>query len=289
MPTIARFLATHRSLKQRAVVPAYRALARGNVLFPGPRVFANGFPKAGTHLLATLLRALPWMMFSGVHRAAGDYTVDGGTLDWDAIRRTLGSVNRGQFMTGHFPALDGLPDLLERLGYAILLVIRDPRDIVVSTERYAAALRSHDLYRRFTEQLTTPAERMTAVIEGFEADAYGRGLPSIGARLDMYLGWLADPRALVVRFEDLIGPAGGGDSARQAAAVAAVARHVGRELSPERAGDLARRVWSTRSSTFHSGQVGSWQRLFTDEHRQAFKAVAGRQLVELGYETGSDW
>ncbi len=291
MPTIAKFLASHRTLKQRTVVPAYRAFARSNVLFPGPRVFANGFPKAGTHLLATLLQGLPRMMFSGVHRAAGDYATPGlaTELDWDALRGTLGRINRGQYMTGHFPAIDGLSELLAELDFAGLLVIRDPRDIVVSAQRYVTGLRSHDLHRRFNEQLTTTDDRIMAMIRGFDGDELGRGLPSMGVRLESYLGWLDDPSVLVVRFEDLVGPAGGGDEATQVANVAAVAKHVGRELTPQRVSQTADRVWSSKSSTFHTGQRGDWRRHLTDAHREAFKQVAGEQLVRFGYEDDLDW
>ncbi len=291
MTTLAKFLASHRTLKQRAAVPAYRAFARSNILLPGPRVFANGFPKAGTHLIATLLRALPQMMFSGVHRAAGDYYGPGGLedLDWPALRRTLQSVNRGQYMTGHFPAVDGLGQLLSDLEYSSLLVLRDPRDVVVSAQRYVCGLRSHDLHRRFSQQLRTSDDQLMAMILGFEADEFGRGLPSIGVRLDSYLGWFDDHRTLIVRFEDMVGTAGGGDERAQVASVAEIARHVGRELSSGRADELAHRVWSPRSSTFHSGQIGGWQEVFSDAHREAFKRVACDQLIRLGYEDGADW
>ena len=74
MPTLTQLIARHEGVKRRAVVPAYRAVARANVFLPGPRVFANSFPKGGTHLLSALLGELPRMMFSGVHRAGGDYS-----------------------------------------------------------------------------------------------------------------------------------------------------------------------------------------------------------------------
>jgi hypothetical protein len=79
MPTIAKLIASNQTLKRRAVVPTYRAFARTNVFFPGPRVFANSIPKAGTHLVASLLARLPRMMFSGIHSALGE--VD----DWAAL------------------------------------------------------------------------------------------------------------------------------------------------------------------------------------------------------------
>ena len=47
-----------------------------------------------------------------------------------------------------------------------------------------------------------------------------------GRKLDRYGGWLASG-ALVVRFEDLIGGAGGGDDAAQASAIRSVYTHLG--------------------------------------------------------------
>ena len=37
------------------------------------------------------------------------------------------------------------------------------------------------------------------------------------------------------------------------------------------------------------GGPGLWQELFTNRDREIFKASAGEALVELGYETGSEW
>jgi hypothetical protein len=294
MPTLSQLIARHAGVKRRAVVPAYRAVARANVFLPAPRVFANSFPKGGTHLLSALLGELPRMMFSGVHCAAGDFTggaprAEPGNTDWDRLRRTLGSVNRGQFMTAHFPYVDGLGEELDTLGYRSLLILRDPRDVVVSAQHYVAKMASHDLHRRFTEQYRTEDERITATIQGFPADEYGRGQDSIGERLSRYLLWLSMPEVLVVRFEDLVGEAGGGSRERQDELVGAIARHVDRALSPERARTVADRVWSDKSSTFRQGRAGGWRDALTAEHVTLFKAVAGDQLVALGYEADLDW
>jgi len=43
-------------------------------------------------------------------------------------------------------------------------------------------------------------------------------------------------------------------------------------------------VHAKGSATLRRGVIGDWQNHFTDEHRVAFTEVAGRQLVELGYE-----
>jgi len=294
MPTLSQLIAQHAGVKRRAVVPAYRAVARGNVFLPGPRVFANSFPKGGTHLLSALLGELPRMMFSGVHRAAGDFTAgapraDAGNTDWERLRRTLTTVNRGQFMTAHFPYVDGLSDELDALGYRSLLILRDPRDVVVSAPHYVTKMASHDLHRRFTELYRTDEERLTATITGFSADEYGRGQDSIGERLARYVPWLSTPGVLVVRFEDLVGAAGGGSRERQDEAVDAVAQHVDRPLRPDRVRAVAERVWSDKSSTFRQGRAGGWRDQLTPEQVALFKDVAGEQLIALGYETDSSW
>ena len=294
MPTLTQLIARHEGVKRRAVVPAYRAVARANVFLPGPRVFANSFPKGGTHLLSALLGELPRMMFSGVHRAGGDYSrdelrPDGANLDWAGLRRTLESVNRGQYATGHFPHVAGLEELLDDLGYRTLLMIRDPRDIVVSAQYYVTTMAGHELHRRFAERYTDADERIAATITGFPADEYGRGQGSIGERLARFVPWLSTPGVLVVRFEDLIGASGGGSRETQEATVAGVARHVGGALAPERVAAVADRVWSDKSSTFRQGRAGGWRDHLSPEHIRLFKEHAGRELVELGYESDLDW
>ena len=293
MPALSQIIAQHPALKRRVVVPAYRAAARANVFLPGPRVFANSFPKGGTHLLSSLLGHLPRMMYSGVHRAAGDFLAPGAAvdegMDMRALRRALRSVNGGQFMTGHFPHTPGLCRELDDLGYASVVIMRDPRDILVSSQFYVQRMRDHDLHRRFTESLETTDDRLMALITGFSADEYGRGQASIGDRLERFMGWWTAPGVLTVRFEDLVGPAGGGHADVQQRTVAEVARHAGRPLTPQSVARVAEAVWSSKSSTFRSGVAGGWREHFGAEHVAAFKRVAGHHLVRLGYEPDEAW
>jgi Sulfotransferase domain len=285
LPALAQLIARNQTLKQRAVVPTYRAFARTVVFLPPPRVFANSFPKAGTHLLASLLDRLPRMMASGVHRDRGDVTGD----DWSCLGRDLRTVRGGQYATGHFPHDPHLVDLLARLDFASLLCLRDPRDIAVSAVGYVTSMPGHELHRRFTEQYSSFDERLMAIITGFEANEHGRGQEDIGTRVGRYVPWLADPATCVVRYEQLIGPAGGGSSDEQRDAVARVAKHVNRPLSGEALDRACARVWSDKSSTFRSGTSGGWRERFTPAHVEAFREVCGRQLIDLGYEHDLDW
>ena len=104
-----------------------------------------------------------------------------------------------------------------------------------------------------------------------------------------YIPWLDDPSTLVVRFEDLVGPRGGGVSGKQLDEIRRIADFVERPLSGEHAQRLAQKMYSRGSLTYRKGIVGDWRNHFTEDHRRVFKQVAGDLLIRLGYEKDTDW
>src|SRR5680860_578820 len=282
-------LVTENPKLRKVAIPAYRLYARVAFFYPPPRVLATSMPKAGTHLLSALLANFPRMMFSGRHHAFRNFYVadkipewdadEPATIDWTRVERALASVNNGQYMTAHFSPMPELIALLEKLDFRTLVILRDPRDVVVSSSFYLAHLRRHFLNERFTKELTSKDDRLMAAITGLPATDSSRGLPSVGSRIERYKRWFDQPNAKVTRFERLIGPNGGGSEEEQRQEILTIADHIKRPVSPEGADDLARRTWSTKSSTFRKGTIGDWRNHFTDRHKDAFKEVAGSGLI----------
>jgi hypothetical protein len=267
----------------------------------GPRVLAVSMPKAGTHLVAALLRNLPHMMFSGRHHVLRDFELPGARpqsrrqglreseLDWERFERSLAAVNKGQFLTAHFAALPKLVSLLDDLDYRTILMTRDPRDVAVSGVFYIARLERHPLHERFTTELGDFDARLMASIRGLPATEGLRGLASISRRIARYQRWLEVANVYGCRFEDLVGPSGGGSKEAQHRAIGAIADHVHRHLSPAEIEAVADKTWSQKSSTFRKGAIGDWENHFSEEHRTAFKEIAGDALIELGYERDRNW
>jgi hypothetical protein len=283
---------------RRIAIPTYRGLTRALVFRQGPRVLVNSIHKSGTHLLTTLLHRLPGVVQSGRHYVLDDFKttprrpdVWGETpdVDWERLQTAFARLNRGQFVTSHFQSDQRLTSILHELDYRVLLILRDPRDVVVSSAFYMSRLQRHVMHSRYTVDFTSDPERIMATITGFEPNENGLGSISVGQRLDSYLGWLSDDRVLSCRFEDLIGPAGGGEASTQLALVGDVAKHLGYTFSTERIEAIASSVWSERSPTFRKGAIGDWRNHFTPEHISAFKEIAGRQLITLGYERDLEW
>ncbi len=86
-----------------------------------------------------------------------------------------------------------------------------------------------------------------------------------------------------------MGPQGGGSAEAQRTEIKNIAQHLGLSLSPEQVKMIASRLFGQVGATFRRGRMGAWREMFRVEHRALFKGVAGRRLVELGYEQNHDW
>jgi len=129
-----------------------------------------------------------------------------------------------------------------------------------------------------------------ATINGFERDVSADArLDSIGEIFEGFVGWFDDPSTLVVRFENLIGARGGGDSEKQLAEIRRIGNFVGRPLSLEQTRQIAKNMYGKGGLTYRKGQAGDWRDYFTEAHRRAFNEVAGNILIKLGYESDTTW
>lgn len=244
----------------------------------GPRVLCVCVPKSGTHLLERGLCVDPQLrrkLLPTVNEV--NLTALGGL---DAL---LSRVRPGEVVISHLYHSAGRERLLRARGVRTLFMIRDPRDLVVSQAHYIARNPQHPLHLRFRE-LPELGARLSICIRGDEQ----AGFPGLAERLERFGGWL-DGDALAVRFESLVGSAGGGSEREQGETLAGVYRHLGLPADPQRIAERSRRTFSAASPTFRRGTTGQWREVFDAGLAQAFKQEAGEQLVRYGYEQDSSW
>jgi hypothetical protein len=265
-------------------IAVYRGWARARPTRPGPRVFANSLPKAGTHLLMSMLDAMPGIHFSGRHFAFGVVPDEAGEAARLAeLEAELAHVRRSQYMTAHVPYSESRANLLERHGATSLLALRDPRDVAVSLSMYIVNNPRHHMHQRFVTEFADVEARLRAVILGVPPTAESRGLVSLTDRIGRYLGWLDDPRTCTVRYEELLGPQGGGSRDDQVAAVERIIEHLGLQTSEMPVDTIVDTIYSTKSATFRAGRIGDWNDVMTPEHTVLMGEEWQRALQRMGY------
>jgi hypothetical protein len=267
------------------------------------KVFINSIPKTGAHLV---VKALELMGLTLGTRSIGSATVIGRRqalkmlqrgprlgsdvvivgielpapvrADW--VRRRLAAVEPGQFSRGHVRYSEYFANLLVTGGLRSIHVIRDPRDVAVSHAHYMMARPRHPFHRHYRE-LGDWTARLAFSITGGPVPGVGF-LTSLAGRYRLMEGWARDPQVLQVRFEDLVGSAGGGDDQSQHEAIAEILQFVGQEPRAETVSQIVDTLFGG-TSTFRQGQIGGWQEAFEPAHIDLFRSQANDLLERWGY------
>lgn len=259
-------------------------------LISTPVLFANSFPKSGTHLLTQVLAGFAQLgpvVNAGLPAVTMYDGFTGLARPSAQIERAVRRFLPGDIGYGHLHAQPSIMDALCRDGVAPFFIYRDPRDVVISHVHYITEIETSHIHHDFyANQLTNFDQRLTASIMG-RPDLANIPFPGIAARFAPYLPWLARPEVLCLQFEDFIHDK---EAVLEKIFDHAVAR--GFQYAGERAGaisTLAGAIDPQKSPTFRSGKAGAWREKFTDEHAALFKEQAGELLIELGYEHDREW
>jgi hypothetical protein len=95
--------------------------------------------------------------------------------------------------------------------------------------------------------------------------------------------------AHTIRFEDAVGSGGGGSDSAQLSVVKDIFDYIDLPLTEADARSIAANARSGKTQTFRTGRIRNWETLYDQDVKDAFRAVAGDLLIELGYETGTEW
>jgi hypothetical protein len=265
------------------------------------RILATSLPKSGTFLLVRLLELLgfspagPQLSASLVRLTdrnpfrrllkrrrvwhpgmdeAGlrvDLDIPENRIRESALRSLLARVPTQSFLTGHLPYSPELEAVLLDQGFRVLFIIRDPRDVALSLCNYVMRLRRHPL-KPLLEGLPTLEQRLRQVIDGSPTIGGFRLAPLPDITRDV-LGWCESPRVAAIRFEDLIGPKGGGTEARQLAGLKRLMDYLGLAGSDSELARVAAGLYHPRSQTFFKGMIGQWREAYSPPLLTHFNAV----------------
>ena len=294
MPGSSSSLKSQFSQQARLIRRTGRRLAQAlryrQFSFAGlPVLFANSFPKSGTHLLTQILEGFTQIGPAVNSGLPAVVTYDGFSGNQRQTPEILADLQRllpGDIAYGHVHALPEILAFLEQASFAFYFILRDPRDVVVSHVHYVTDMETNHIHHHYYKnELSSFDERLSASIQGrpeLEID-----FPNIRQRFEPFMGWLEQPNVLTLHYEDFLL-----ERKSTLAQVLDFAIQRGFPLQVEREIALERldsSIDPQRSPTFRSGKSGGWKAQFTEQHKQLFKAISGDLLIDLGYEKTHDW
>ena len=272
--------------------------------FFSPAFLVNSLPKSGTHLLARVVEQFSGIREGGLHidhstpakidnslESEGPFVHIGidcpQKIPIHTFQQSLQGLKMGQYATAHIPYSKLMADLLLEMGIRSLLITRDPRDVVVSHAHYVAQTPHHFLFEYY-RSLTASERIMKSIIGVGHISSNGPVLLDIYERFRSVQGWYSQPLNYSTKFESLVRPQGGGSQDLQIGEINNIACHLGVWIDPAKTKRIGTQIFGG-TSTFRKGKIGGWQFNFSEEHKDAFKEIAGQLLIELGYEKDFDW
>lgn len=255
-----------------------------------PRIIINSLPKSGTNLVSKLLdlagmkwnrvcfdsrlvfRAKPWTrLWRTLRQIDGDEVMVGigapVSVPKRLIEKSFERLPPNRYIKAHVGYTTAIVRMAEKHGIVPIVVIRDPRDVIVSQVHYVLSMDRHILHRAFTA-LGNRESCFEAAIHGGNFGGYF--LEDIRTRCLSLDVWLQSPRSIVVRFEDLVGTRGGSSDEVQLETVTRLFKSAGLAKTEEEISSIAVQLHGPGKRTFRKGTIG-----------EAWKEMTAAQLSRL--------
>lgn len=187
------------------------------------------------------------------------------------------------FVKGHVPYSHEAAAVLNETATKTIVIVRDPRAVAASMLLYVMHSQNWTHFLRpFFEQLNAD-ERLDFLMNGGHADPPGYTFLPLRDAFASVLAWQQDRQTLVIRFEDLVGPLGGGSPTAQMACFEALSAHLDVTLSDETV-NRVHEAFDPASPTFRTGRSDSWrQDLNVDQITRIEAALDPGVLAKAGY------
>ena len=236
---------------------------------PPKKILLMTLPKSGTHLLRKAV-----------------FLITNKPSDWIGLQtkrfNPVNDLQNTDSITGAhlFPLFDQIRTNHFLDQYTTILMIRDPRDIMLSFSSHL----QRGLF--WTSCPTFDYERFVALSDDErlqETFFFPQEYLNPSICFPYVQLWMNEPSVYVCRFEDLVGSRGGGSDIRQLEALSEIATHIGYPKSQEEIQVIADALFGG-TWTFHVGKIGRWKESYNKENKELFLQLFGSYITNWGYK-----
>jgi hypothetical protein len=224
-------------------------------------VYINSVPKCGTHLALKTIGLILDKPF-------------GGKSNVDNLSTPKKGYDKNFIYAAHtkYGNISKVDNFFENKPRKDFLVIRDPRDFIVS---YSYWIKKNSLI--------WPYESTLEINQLIDMWIYQRRFSIINNYNWFYFNWIDNnPKAFVIKFEDLIGSQGGGSDQKQIETLTSMMEYLEVEPTDKLLKHVQDNLFGS-TGTFREGKIGAWKREFTDEQKNLFHEKYSDLLNKLGY------
>ena len=170
------------------------------------------------------------------------------------IDNLLRRIRPGKFCTAHIGYTSDLLHKIIRNGFSPIVIIRDPRAVIVSFVHYVIKNRRlalHDFLHGLDNE-----QRYRIVLHGVNTKR--ASLQPLRVRIQALESWLYSEHVLQLRFEDIIGSSGGGSSENQQRELHRLCEWL--DIPSGRIDYVAENLYGPGRATFRKGTIDSWRK-----------------------------
>jgi hypothetical protein len=247
--------------------------------------------KCGTHLLLKCINLLTkrdfvvWTPQASIAAKEKFTVLNFYKMSIEALKE-LTNLPQNLFLKTHLFYSDEYAAHLANEKFIKFFVYRDPRDMVVSLAFFVLKQKKE---WPMAQAMSFDDRLLDIITEGkMFYQTHPPVSNGIAELYGSYFNWLKMPNMLSIRFEDLVGPKGGGTVEAQRKTIRKIVEHLGLNLSEAEIEAVSNKIFGGTFS-FREGKIGSWKKYFKPIHIEAFKAHAGQTLIDWGYEKDLNW
>ncbi len=224
-------------------------------------------PKTGTHLFGKLVTKMT--------NLKGHYHLCEVGKVKKALKLAKNATQAKGFVIAHNWNKKTLTKLAKQ-GYKVLFTMRDPRDQTISMQDW---FREGQWGWMSTSKIADLNEQLEEMITG---DRFGWTSASMIFNRYQEIESLTPKHCYVIKYEQLVGPKGGGSREVQIEEINNLAKFLNLQLPQEKIQEIADTLFGG-TGTFRKGQIGRWKERFNDRHIELFNKKFQNQLEQFGY------
>ena len=264
------------------------------------KVFINSLPKAGTNLLA---KAFDLIDYKQIGHIGSNINFKNKISNFFFNRFTLMNsntylcgidsprfhnkyylnkkINRaisGQYITAHVGYEDDILSYILKKDFKCFLVLRDPRAVIASSVKFISKNNNHPFHLALRKM--SNEERYEKILTGF---CYRNIVyKSMIDRCKSIEPWINNKNVLKIKFEDLIGPKGGGEFENMRTTLASIFDFI--NFPSSNLNDISDNLFGPGRSTFRKGNIDSWKEEIPFRIQKHINSDMNFLLKQWGYK-----